>query len=87
MKIPDHIETKIKEATASVRLFGGQPTEIYWTENDEPWDQTLHGNWGGHMASLSDLRAWIRQHGADGRRVTFYRTNEETSECAEILLT
>lgn len=69
--IPDTLNSRIKDAVARVRQ-PGEPVEVYWAEDDSPWDQAKHGAWGGTLALISDLRPWIRKHGLDGRTATIY---------------
>ncbi len=65
------LNERIKIAAREVRQRG-EPVEVYWADTDEPYDEKIHGSWGGDLAFLNDLRAWIKTNGADGRTVTIY---------------
>jgi hypothetical protein len=65
------LNDELKDAVAAVRQHG-EPIEVYWHENDEPWDQDLHGNWGGDLAGMKDLRRWLKKREPDNRTITIY---------------
>jgi hypothetical protein len=72
MKINEEMNEKLKDAIASVRQCG-EPIEIYWDrESNSPFDEKLHGQWGGDLADTKYLRKWLAQHPPDGREITIY---------------
>ena len=74
--IPNKINEAFKAAVAAIRQFG-EPIEVWWQRGvDEPWDQDRHGAWSGDLADMKSLRAWVANHGCDGRTVVIYCRGE-----------